>query len=243
MNQSIDPALARNMAENADLADRRGKLDALRREMNTGPAKDKKQKLREACEGFESVFIQKMWEQMRATVPESSLMHSKDEKIWQGMYDQELSKKMAHAGGIGLADMMMSQLGKNLEEAAPKALNTSLKRQPIPIAPAPLFTEAEMPDVKQAPGATGGIYGAAAEIVGGGGADPEAEAGELSEFEALVSRIQAERQQPKVSVTRLTTNSNSVAAFNALKPVRSGRGMANPKVIRQAAPVRTTEPQ
>ena len=75
-------------------------------------AKDKK--LREACEGFESIFIQKMWEQMQNTVPKEGLMHSREERTWQSMYDQELSKKMTSAGGIGLADMMYEQLSRNL---------------------------------------------------------------------------------------------------------------------------------
>ncbi len=70
----------------------------------------KRAKLRSASEGFEAIFIQRMWEQMRENVPKDGLMSSKDEKFWQSMYDQELSKSMAEAGGIGLADMMMEQL-------------------------------------------------------------------------------------------------------------------------------------
>ena len=75
---------------------------------------DKEKKLRDACEGFESIFIQKMWEQMRATVPKTGFLHGKEEQFWQGMYDQELAKKMASAGGIGLADMMYDQLSRTL---------------------------------------------------------------------------------------------------------------------------------
>ncbi|MDE5878491.1 MAG: peptidase M23, partial [Desulfovibrio sp.] len=39
-------------------------------------------KLREACEGFESVFIQKMWQEMRNTIPKGGLMHGKEERFW-----------------------------------------------------------------------------------------------------------------------------------------------------------------
>ncbi|MDR3358077.1 MAG: rod-binding protein [Desulfovibrio sp.] len=77
----------------------------------------KEKKLREACEGFESVFIQKMWQEMRKTVPQGTLLHSREEKFWQDMYDQELAKKMTSAGGIGLADMMYRQLSQNLVSA------------------------------------------------------------------------------------------------------------------------------
>ncbi|MDR2726389.1 MAG: rod-binding protein [Deltaproteobacteria bacterium] len=236
MSQLIDPALARNMAENADLASRQREFDAMRRELNNGAPRDKREKLREACEGFEAVFIQKMWEQMRATVPETGLVHSREEKFWQGMYDQELSKKMAGAGGIGLADMMMAQLGKNLEEAGAKTLNTGLHRhEPIPVTPAPLLLNAAAVISENRP-AAGDMYSGMAEIVAGGEAESEPAVEELSEFEALVDRLQAERQQPAITVTRLTTNANSIGAFNAIKPVRSGRGQANPRVIRQVAP-------
>lgn len=78
----------------------------------------KEKRLREACEGFESIFIQKMWQQMRATLPQNGLLHSRDEKMWQDMYDQELAKSMASVGGIGLADMMYEQLSRNLVSAS-----------------------------------------------------------------------------------------------------------------------------
>jgi peptidoglycan hydrolase FlgJ len=84
---------------------------------NISPAQ-KEKKLREACEGFESIFIQKMWEEMRKTLPKSTMLHGKEEDFWQGMYDQELAKKMTSAGGIGLADMMFTQLSSNLASAS-----------------------------------------------------------------------------------------------------------------------------
>ena len=78
----------------------------------------KEKKLRESCEGFESIFIQKMWEEMRKTLPKSTLLHGTEEQFWQGMYDQELAKKMTSAGGIGLADMMYAQLSRGLVSAS-----------------------------------------------------------------------------------------------------------------------------
>ncbi len=210
-----DPTLAQGMLDTADIQQKQRRIDAMRRELNAGP-KDKKAKLREACEGFESVFIQKMWEQMRATVPENGLTHGKDEKIWQGMYDQELSKKMAGAGGIGLANMMMAQLGRNLEEAAPKTLNTSLaaRREFLPIDPAPLLIDPPKPEAEvPPPPAPADIYSGEAPAVA---ATPEPEKAEENppEFEALVDRLQVEMRQPVVTRTRITTNSNSLDAFD-----------------------------
>ena len=221
MTTSItDPTLAQGMLDNAAMQQRQRHIDSMRRELNAGP-KDKATKLREACEGFESVFIQKMWEQMRATVSETGLMKSKDEKIWQGMYDQELSKKMASAGGIGLADMMMTQLGRNLEEAAPKTLNTSLnqRREPMPIAPAPLFAPPPKPEAEAVAAAPAtDIYSGAAPAVAEVPLKPE-QVVENPEFEDLLGRLQVEMQQPTIVRKRVTTNARSLSSFeNTIEP-------------------------
>lgn len=105
-------------------------------------SKLKEKKLREACQGFEALFIQKMWEGMRASLPKEGLLHSREEQFWQGMYDQELGKSLAANGGIGLADMMMSQLGKNLHNASEIAANSTTRR-PMAVAPVPLLPPVE----------------------------------------------------------------------------------------------------
>ena len=70
------------------------------------------QKLREACEGFEAMFLSMMYKQMRATVPETDLFGKKSNaiKIFEDMRDTELMNAAAKSGGIGLADMMYKQL-------------------------------------------------------------------------------------------------------------------------------------
>lgn len=60
---------------------------------------------------FESIFLNYMLQQMRKTVPEDSLMGNSPAKdIFMGMQDEELSKELSRAGGIGLAAMLYSQL-------------------------------------------------------------------------------------------------------------------------------------
>lgn len=68
-------------------------------------------KLKDACRGFESMFMQMMWKEMRGTVPENSLFgESQGEKIFKDMLDTEMVDRMSEAGGVGLADMMYKQL-------------------------------------------------------------------------------------------------------------------------------------
>lgn len=126
----------------------------------------REKKLRDACEGFESVFIQKMWQEMRNTIPKGGLMHGKEERFWQDMYDQELSKSMTSAGGIGLADMMYAQLSRNLVSASRSAAGSGQGRAFAPEA-APLINAAS-PVAQAAPAAQkADIYdGAAPEVAG-----------------------------------------------------------------------------
>lgn len=75
-------------------------------------------KLKEACEGFESIFIKQLWKEMRATVPKEDMLHSREEEQWKDMLDDEMSKKMASEGGIGLKDVLFAQLKDKLTKVA-----------------------------------------------------------------------------------------------------------------------------
>ena len=68
--------------------------------------------LREACEGFEAMFLSMMYKQMRATVPEGGLFGKKSNalEIFEDMRDTEMMNAAAKSGGIGIADMMYKQL-------------------------------------------------------------------------------------------------------------------------------------
>lgn len=69
------------------------------------------QELKEASEAFESLFIQQMLSAMRKTVPESDLFGDRNaEQLFESMLDEEMSKNMARAGGIGLSKMIYQQM-------------------------------------------------------------------------------------------------------------------------------------
>jgi len=151
---------------------------------NIDPAQ-KEKKLRESCEGFESIFIQKMWEEMRKTLPKSTLLHGKEEQFWQGMYDQELAKKMTSAGGIGLADMMYAQLSRSLTSASrATATDASAIQRPFTPAAAPMLPpapDADSPhndsgrdaakDKSRTSGAAASVYGGVAPMQDAGHAE------------------------------------------------------------------------
>lgn len=76
----------------------------------------KDKELKEACKGFEAMFLSMMYKEMRATVPENTLFgKSNGEKIFEDMRDTELMKNVAEAGGVGLSDMLYRQLSPQVK--------------------------------------------------------------------------------------------------------------------------------
>ena len=71
-------------------------------------------KLKAACQEMEAVFLNMMLTRMRASVPKTKLMgDTSGEETMQSLLDTELTKNMAQAGGMGLADMLYRQLSKS----------------------------------------------------------------------------------------------------------------------------------
>jgi len=103
------------------------KLAIERLKQNLTPGKSGEKKLRSACEGFESIFINKLWKQMRSSVPKEGYLHSKEEDIYLSMFDVEVSKKMSSAGGIGLGDLLFQQLQEQLSDAGSRTSNAKHK--------------------------------------------------------------------------------------------------------------------
>jgi len=70
-------------------------------------------KLQAACKEMESLFINYLIQQMRATIDKSGFISGgRGEEIFTSMLDVELARKMSDAGGIGLSSMLLEQLGR-----------------------------------------------------------------------------------------------------------------------------------
>lgn len=67
-------------------------------------------KLKETCKDMEAMFLNMMMADMRKTVQKSKLVDDSKEEIMTSMLDAEMTKNMASAGGMGLADMLYRQL-------------------------------------------------------------------------------------------------------------------------------------
>jgi flagellar protein FlgJ len=80
-----------------------------------GMSAEELQAVHYAAETFESYFIQIMLREMRRTIPDEGglIPKSQAERIFTEMLDEEKSKEMARAGGIGLADVIVRQMTRD----------------------------------------------------------------------------------------------------------------------------------
>jgi flagellar protein FlgJ len=69
--------------------------------------------LQAACKEMESLFVNYLIQEMRATIEKSGFISGgRAEEIFTSMLDVELSRKISDAGGIGLSSMLLEQLGR-----------------------------------------------------------------------------------------------------------------------------------
>jgi len=68
-------------------------------------------KLKKACTDFEALFIDHMLRSMRQTIPQNEFLgKGLGSDIYQGLMDQELSKKLAQNKGLGLGQVLYRQM-------------------------------------------------------------------------------------------------------------------------------------
>lgn len=84
------------------------------------------QALKAAAQQFEAVFLNMMLKSMREASPQDGMFDNEQTKMFTGMLDQQLSQSMANRG-VGLADVMVKQLSRNMGNPAGSA-------QPVPLA-------------------------------------------------------------------------------------------------------------
>lgn len=81
-------------------------------DLRIGAARNDPAVLREVAGQFEALFLQTMLKNMReASIGEPLLGNSDQYEMYQDMMDQQLSVEMASGKGIGLAEMLVRQLG------------------------------------------------------------------------------------------------------------------------------------
>jgi flagellar protein FlgJ len=84
--------------------------------------------LLKASQEFESYFVSYMLKVMRETVPQGELTANKMGEMFYSFYDEEICKRAAQAGGIGLSDYVLAAVARNEDLArSPSNPSTSMK--------------------------------------------------------------------------------------------------------------------
>jgi len=110
LSSSINLTLAASKAQNSE-----NKFQEILNKAAKGKEDD--EKLMDACQQFESIFVHQMISQMRAAIPEGGLFEkSQGEKIFQDMLDEKYAENISKAGGIGLAKILYNQLSDTLKK-------------------------------------------------------------------------------------------------------------------------------
>ncbi|MCQ4321067.1 flagellar assembly peptidoglycan hydrolase FlgJ [Stutzerimonas stutzeri] len=88
-------------------------------QLKVGKDRDGAENVRKVAQEFESLFMNEMLKSMRAAtevMAEDNPFNSQASKQYQDMHDQQLSVTLSkEGGGIGLADVLIRQLGKQQE--------------------------------------------------------------------------------------------------------------------------------
>jgi flagellar protein FlgJ len=91
-------------------------LEQLRAQARQSPD----QALKAAAQQFESVFLNMMLKSMREATPQDGMFDSEQTRMFTGMLDQQLAQNMS-SRGVGLADIMVQQLSRNMASEAGNA--------------------------------------------------------------------------------------------------------------------------
>lgn len=82
-------------------------------EMRAQARVDPQASLKQVAKQFEGIFIQMMLKSMRDASMGDAIFDSDQSKLYRDMFDKQVGLDMANSKGIGIADSLVRQLGKN----------------------------------------------------------------------------------------------------------------------------------
>lgn len=86
-----------------------GAKNILKREHNDKSSYE----IKKAAQNFEAIFINMLIQSMWKTIPESGLFEKNSAtNIYEGIIQSALSEEIAGKGGLGMAEMLYQQIGK-----------------------------------------------------------------------------------------------------------------------------------
>jgi peptidoglycan hydrolase FlgJ len=111
--------------ENAFSSMTENKMNRLQKQAESGEFKDEKE-LKSLARQFESIFMNQLMKSMRETLPKDGLLSSFSVDMYESMFDQEVAGEMSKGKGMGLADVLYTQLSR-MNAEKPSGEETSEK--------------------------------------------------------------------------------------------------------------------
>ena len=87
------------------------KMDRLEKQATSGEYKEEKE-LKALAQQFEAIFMNQLMKSMRETLPKEGLLSSFSVDMYESMFDQEVAGEMSKGRGMGLADVLYTQLSR-----------------------------------------------------------------------------------------------------------------------------------
>ena len=109
-------------------------------QLKLGAAQNSPEALKAAAQQFEAVFMNMLMKSMRDATPQEGMFDNEQTRMYTSMLDQQLTQRLA-SRGIGLADMMVSQLSRATQQpigeaGMPGAVNAPGLPLNVNVAPA-----------------------------------------------------------------------------------------------------------
>ena len=87
------------------------KMGRLEKQALSGEYKEEKE-LKALAQQFEGIFMNQLMKAMRATLPKEGMLSSFSVDMYESMFDQEVAGEMSKGKGMGLADVLYTQLSR-----------------------------------------------------------------------------------------------------------------------------------
>ncbi|ARD43643.1 flagellar assembly peptidoglycan hydrolase FlgJ [Colwellia sp. PAMC 21821] len=100
-------------------------LNSIRQDAKSGDKASKKDALEQAAKQFEAIFMQMLMKSMRkaqAVLESDSPLNSESTKFYRDMHDQQMSLELSNNGALGLAPLIVRQLGGDSENFTPHTI-------------------------------------------------------------------------------------------------------------------------
>lgn len=100
-------------------------LNDIRLQSKANDSVEKGQALQQAAKQFESIFMQMLLKSMRSAqevLESDSPFNSQSTKFYRDMHDQQMALELSSNGSLGLAELIVRQLGGDNENFTPKSV-------------------------------------------------------------------------------------------------------------------------